>query len=290
MKILVAGSRGYLGGRFLDYLPGSQPADVDIADSAAVEAVLAAEQPDVLINAAGKTGRPNVDWCEDHKEETVRANVTGPLVLLDACRKYDVRLVHISSGCIYEGDNGGSGFTEEDEPNFQGSLYARSKIWAEQVLREFPTLILRLRMPFEGSTEARNLIMKLRKYERVLDAQNSLTYIPDFLRVASELIKKGQTGIYNVVNPGSASPIDVMKLYQEIVDPNHSFEPLELASLSDVVRAGRSNCLLSTKKLENEGIEILPVHDALREAMQKLQSEPLDSPASVPDHSPAACC
>ena len=43
--------------------------------------------PDVVINCAGKTGRPNVDWCEDHKEETVRANVTGPLILLDECRK-----------------------------------------------------------------------------------------------------------------------------------------------------------------------------------------------------------
>jgi len=28
-----------------------------------------------IINAAGVTGRPNVDWCEDHKIETIRSNV-----------------------------------------------------------------------------------------------------------------------------------------------------------------------------------------------------------------------
>jgi dTDP-4-dehydrorhamnose reductase len=42
--------------------------------------VLDEVKPDVVINAAGKTGKPNVDWCEDHKEETLRSNDTGPLV------------------------------------------------------------------------------------------------------------------------------------------------------------------------------------------------------------------
>ena len=27
-----------------------------------------------------KTGRPNVDWCEDHKTETLFSNVTAPLI------------------------------------------------------------------------------------------------------------------------------------------------------------------------------------------------------------------
>jgi dTDP-4-dehydrorhamnose reductase len=26
-------------------------------------------KPDHIINAAGITGRPNIDWCEDHKQE-----------------------------------------------------------------------------------------------------------------------------------------------------------------------------------------------------------------------------
>merc|ERR1711939_359529 len=32
-------------------------------------------KPTHILNAAGSTGRPNVDWCEDHKEETIRNNV-----------------------------------------------------------------------------------------------------------------------------------------------------------------------------------------------------------------------
>jgi 3,5-epimerase/4-reductase len=42
-------------------------------------------KPTHVLNAAGVTGRPNVDWCEDHKEETIRANVIGALNLVLLC-------------------------------------------------------------------------------------------------------------------------------------------------------------------------------------------------------------
>jgi 3,5-epimerase/4-reductase len=38
-------------------------------------------KPTHLFNGAGVIGRPNVDWCEDNKEATVRANVIGTLNL-----------------------------------------------------------------------------------------------------------------------------------------------------------------------------------------------------------------
>jgi dTDP-4-dehydrorhamnose reductase len=172
VKTLVFGPRSYLAQHFLASLPGVSASEADIADPAAVAAELDREKPDVVINCAGKTGRPNIDWCETHKEETVRGNVTGPLVLLEECGKRGIYWVHLSSGCIYEGDNGGRGFAETDEPNFHGSFYSRSKIWSDQILREFPTgpegkggvLILRLRMPFGNELHPRSLISKIAKY------------------------------------------------------------------------------------------------------------------------------
>src|SRR3989338_641709 len=215
MKILVFGAKGYLGHLFLKQYPDAVPSSVDIADSTAVSAELDRVKPDVVINAAGRTGRPNIDWCETHKEETLRSNLTGPLVLLEECGKRNIYWVHLSSGCIYEGDNGGRGFSEEDPPNFTGSFYSRVKGWCDQILREFPLLILRLRMPFDGSANERNLIVKLRKYPRVLDVQNSLTYLPDFLEAAKTLIGSRRTGIYNIVNSGTVSPYEIMELYKK---------------------------------------------------------------------------
>lgn len=274
MKILVFGANGFMGGLFLQAFEGSIGSTVDIADQAAVRAEIDRVQPDVVINAAGKTGKPNVDWCEDHKMETLRANVTGPLLLAEEAEKRGIRLVHMSSGCIYAGDNGGRGFTEDDAPNFGGSFYARTKSWSDQMLRDFPHVLqLRVRMPFEGSTHPRTLIGKLVKYNRVLDAANSISYVPDVLATAQTLIEKGATGTYNVVNPGIISPFEIMTLYKEIVDPSHAFEKLTLDDLPQVTKAGRSNCMLSSDKLTHEGIILPPIRERMREAMDEIAAK-----------------
>ncbi|MFH1444345.1 MAG: sugar nucleotide-binding protein [Candidatus Peregrinibacteria bacterium] len=267
MRILLFGGRGYMGGQFLKIYPDAVVPSVDIADSAAVARVLDAEKPDIVINAAGKTGVPNVDWCEDNKIETLHSNVLGPLVLLEECQQRNIYWVHLSSGCVYSGDNEGRGFAETDEPNFTGSYYSRTKAVCERALRDYPVLILRLRMPFDSSPHPRNLLSKLTKFERVLDVPNSITYLPDFLVAAEKLIAKRSTGIYNMVNEGAISPYHIMELYREIVDPTHWFERLLLDSLSQVVRAGRSNCVLSTEKLKGEGIAMRPIEEAARAAL-----------------------
>jgi dTDP-4-dehydrorhamnose reductase len=78
VRILLLGSRGYIGGHLQRQFPEALPSSIDIADPAAVAAELQLHAPDTVINAVGKTGTPNVDWCEDHKEETFRSNVLGP--------------------------------------------------------------------------------------------------------------------------------------------------------------------------------------------------------------------
>jgi dTDP-4-dehydrorhamnose reductase len=275
MKVLIFGGRGFLGSYFHTLYPQAATPFTDIADARAVAHVLEQERPDVVINAAGKTGWPNIDWCEDNKLATLRSNLTGPLVLLEELSKRNIYWVQIGSGCIYQGDNGGLGFREGDPPNFFGSFYSSCKAWLDQALKGFKVLTLRLRMPFDSSTQERNLLMKLRKYSRVLDIQNSMTCVGDFLEVTSQLIKRRAVGVYNVCNTGSISPYEIMQLYREIVDPEHSFVKLSLDRLPEVAKAPRSNCLLNTDKLKREGLDLPSVRDAVRSALSKLSAREL---------------
>ncbi|HAI98632.1 TPA: hypothetical protein DCL30_03815 [Candidatus Peribacteria bacterium] len=271
MTILIFGAKGYLGQAFLTVYPDAVTTNADIADPQAVANVLDEVKPTVVINTAGKTGRPNIDWCEEHKMETVRSNVLGPLVLLEECAKRKIYWVNLGSGCIYDGDNGGRGFSEEDEPNYSGSFYSRTKLWIDRILRDFPVLVLRLRMPFDGSVNPRSLITKISSYSRVLDVKNSITYLPDFLAASARLIEKRKTGLYNIVNPGAISPYEIMQMYQKIVDPARQFERLTMEQMPQVARTGRSNCILSGRKLEAEGIRMRPVTEAVQEALMKLK-------------------
>ena len=210
MKVLVLGRNGYLGSSFLKFRPDWAGSDVEITDPAKVAAELGKYEPDVVLNCVGKTGRPNIDWCENHPAATVASNLTGPLVVLNECIARGIRMVHIGSGCIYAGDNAGHGFAEEDPPNYRDSLYSRTKILADQALSEFPVLILRLRMPFDGSAHPRNLINRLLRYRHVVDVPNSLACLPDFIDVASQLIERRCSGVYHIVNPGMLSPYQIM--------------------------------------------------------------------------------
>lgn len=94
-------------------------------------------QPTRVINAAGVRGTPNVDWCEDHKEETIRANIIGATNLVDCCFLLGIHVTHFSSGCIYDYNDahppGGKAYTEEEEPNFYRSFYSNTKIIGEKV-------------------------------------------------------------------------------------------------------------------------------------------------------------
>jgi len=96
---------GYLGKRIADTLGYNLVSreEVNPLNLDSLKVFLDKEKPTVIINAIGKTGRPNIDWCETHKEETLESNVTVPINLSTECSKREIYFVHIGSGCIYNG-------------------------------------------------------------------------------------------------------------------------------------------------------------------------------------------
>ncbi|MFA5793188.1 MAG: sugar nucleotide-binding protein [Candidatus Gracilibacteria bacterium] len=267
MSILIFG-KGYIAGKFLDHFKkeGAEISisDVRIEDYSVVKAELELKKPDIVLNCAGKTGKPNVDWCEDNKMETLYSNVIAPLILARACNGLGIYMAHIGSGCVYTGDKDGGGYTECDEPTFDGSFYSRTKAWSEAMLKEFPILQLRLRMPLDSVPGERNFITKITAYKKVISVPNSISVISDFILASKSLIAKRATGVYNVTNPGTITHKEILDMYKEIVDPNFNYELFSLDELSKITKSGRSNCALCTNKLEKEGIHLRPVHEAVR--------------------------
>lgn len=127
---LLFGKNGWIGGQLITLLT-AQGKTFHLADSRSFNRESVVEEinkynPTHVLNAAGVTGRPNVDWCEDHKMETVRTNVVGTLTLADICAERGIHHLLYATGCIFEYDEahtiGGVSFTEEDKPNFHGNF------------------------------------------------------------------------------------------------------------------------------------------------------------------------
>ena len=284
-KILLLGASGYMGGAFKAALAkrnfqvlAPSRAEMNYSNFEVLHRYIRELGGiDFLINAAGFTGKPNVEQCEVRREETLQGNLLLPQMLSHLAAVENFRWLQISSGCIYEGDNGGNGFTEEDEPNFSFkynncSFYSGVKAVAETYLREDSRCyVARLRIPFDENDGPRNYITKLLTYPKTYDNINSISHIGDFVQSSLELYERDcPTGIYNITNEGSISTREVVAMIQKILNPSREFEYFaDDEEFYRVAKTPRSNCVLNINKLASVGLAIRPVRNALQEAMEK---------------------
>lgn len=228
--------------------------------------------PDFIINAAGFTGVPNVDACELRRADTVQGNINFPLYLE---RTFDCPILHLTSGCVYTGYKD-AGWTETDDPNFNwnnGSFYSATKAEFQKLWTEYgydkKSYLLRLRMPFGPDNLDKNLLMKLYKYDTLVDFENSITYLPDLARAVVKFIEdRPLPGIYNAVNPGG---IKTHQIAQMLGLTKRYYTEAEWNSKGI---APRSNCVLNTDKMQAI-YEFKPATTALVEAIDFIRSIPL---------------
>lgn len=148
--ILVTGSNGLLGQKLVELLTqqsdkkviatargenrlpfkeGYDYFSMDITKPEEVASVIEKTMPDVIVHGAAMT---NVDQCEFEKETCWAQNVKAVEYMVEACRKHDIFLCHVSTDFIFDGAAGP--YTEEGEAN-PLSFYGWSKYAAEKVVQ-----------------------------------------------------------------------------------------------------------------------------------------------------------
>lgn len=280
LKFLIYGKTGWIGG-LLGELCKAQGIEYEygsgrLENRSSLETDLATVKPTHVFNAAGVTGRPNVDWCESHKVETIRANVVGTLTLADVCREKGLILINYATGCIFEYDAGhplgsGIGFKEEDTPNFTGSFYSKTKAMVEELLKNYDNVCtLRVRMPISSDlTNPRNFITKITRYQKVVDIPNSMTILDELLPISIEMAKRNLTGIWNFTNPGVVSHNEILEMYRDYIDPSFKWNNFTLKEQAEVIIAPRSNNELDASKLSKEFPEMKSIKESLIENVFK---------------------
>jgi dTDP-4-dehydrorhamnose reductase len=282
--IYLLGGSGYVGQAYQQLLEKKgipfrniRRVDVDYSDVGRLVEMLRKDRPEFLINAAGYTGKPNVDACELHKAECLFGNAVLPGRIAQACEAAEVPWGHVSSGCIFTGTRpDGSGFTEEDAPNFSFrqnncSFYSGTKALGEEVLAGQPNVyVWRLRIPFDHKDSPRNYLTKVMRYSRLLEAENSISQLEEFVAATFACWEKRVPfGTYNVTNPGSVTTRRVVELIEEsgVCKKAWDFFESEEEFMQIAAKTPRSNCVTSSAKLASVGIEMTPVEDAIRAAL-----------------------
>jgi dTDP-4-dehydrorhamnose reductase len=132
IRVGVTGASGNVGTAL--YKRGAVPLDCDIRDINSVRKVLKKERPDILVNAASKSG---VDWCEakENQEEVIKVNSRGLWNLAVVAEELKIPVVALSTDHIFDGKHGP--YRENYRRTLPVNYYGLSKWAMEEGARAF---------------------------------------------------------------------------------------------------------------------------------------------------------
>lgn len=277
-KMLIFGE-GQLGTAYRGYFSRREDwkvvmaKDVDIRDRTAVETLIRVERPSIVLNTAAQT---DIDWCERNQEEAFSVNTLGARNVARAAEDVGAYLVHLSSGCVMESKDANDIHTEDDPPS-PLCFYSWTKVWADELLMDrvkhgtLKALIVRPRQLLSSIVSPRNALIKMLTYTKFIDTPNSCTIVEDLLNVTGQLIDRGATGIFNVVNPGILTPYRIAHVLKETIAPDMEFTKISKAELDAMTYARRVDAVLSVAKLASWGITLPDIESRLRSTCNDLK-------------------
>ena len=286
--LLFYGSKGWIGGLFLEYLKNNNfkntykvfegTARLDNKKDMLIE--ISAIKPTHVISFTGRThGTINgqvvntIDYLEYPGKlvENINDNLFGPIQLATICKNKKIHYTYLGTGCIFNSSGLDTEtpqeFDEESLPNYFGSGYSIVKGFTDRLMHDLPVLNLRIRMPISSSSNPRNFINKIMKYEKICSISNSMTVLDDFFPIFVELIFSKKTGTFNCTNPGTISHNEILEMYREIVNPSFTWKNFTLEEQQKILKSDRSNNMLDTTKIEKLCPEIKNIKDSVKSIM-----------------------
>ena len=262
IKLLIFGSKGWIGNQFVDYLK-SNDRDIDFIETDVradneeeVEKIILDYKPTNIISFIGRTygnGINSIDYLEQKGmlKYNVRDNLFAPMVLANLSNKYNIHYIYLGTGCIFNQTNPlDKSYKEEDKADFFGSSYSTVKGFTDRLMRLYPnTLNLRIRMPIVDYKHPRNFITKITEYYKITSMPNSMTILKDFYPIMVDLIKRKETGTLNLVNPQVITHNEILEMYKEIIDPLFEWKNFTIEEQNQILKSERSNNQMDTSKL-----------------------------------------
>ena len=209
MRILVIG-KGFLGSEFAaNGYTTLDRADFDVSQSLVNWKSASSEQElravlapwDVVVNCIGKA---SARWCNQRGNwNGVHViNALWPRCLSYICESMGKRLVHISTGCLYDTNV----FPQSEASSVAAHCpYTLSKWAGEQWMNLDSDIVIRPRLLFNHQQVHGNLLWRMRQFPSFLEEPNTFTATIDIVRATEALLDAGVSGIFNVGCTGKYS-------------------------------------------------------------------------------------
>jgi dTDP-4-dehydrorhamnose reductase len=234
----------------------------DLLEPYAVNSILDKGKPDWLINCASLA---DLEACDSNPGVARGLNADLPGRLAAACRKREIRFVHVSTDAVFDGQQAGF-YTEADAPNPLGT-YAETKLAGEgAVLMANPGAIV-ARVNFYGwSLGGRRSLAEFffnnLTHSKSMSGFTDVIFCPMFVghtvRILVKMLEKGLKGLYHLVGTQSMSKYQFgVEIARKFGLPESEISPKSILSSSLTARRSH-NLSLSTHKLSTDLGEALP--------------------------------
>jgi len=269
MKILLTGAAGQLG-RALQAAAARQGweavatdlSDLDITDAREVRDRLRRHRPEAVINAAAAT---RVDDLEADRDLAFRVNSLGPRNLAVACRRLDLKLVHLSSDYVFDGAKT-EPYVEWDAPA-PLSVYGWSKLLGERAVREQCPNHFIVRTAWLYGLPGPNFVQAILARARSLAPGQELKVVHDqrgtptsALALAPQLLALVATvafGTYHATCQGVATWYDFAGLILKTAGLATPLRPCTTAAFPRPAPRP-ANSVLANRMLQLEGLDLMP--------------------------------
>jgi dTDP-4-dehydrorhamnose reductase len=176
-KVVIVGAGGQLGqelvrtaGPGVECLPLAR-SQLDIANPAAIAEGLAGLAPQAVINTAAYTA---VDKAESEHEAAQLANTLGPGHLAQVCREQGIRLLHVSTDFVFDGEAAHP--YAPNAPTAPLGEYGRSKLGGELAVCSAQPQALILRTGWVYSSYGNNFVKTML---RLMAQRDELAVVAD---------------------------------------------------------------------------------------------------------------
>lgn len=233
MKLLIIGASGVLGSRlYNDAIKKKYNVmgtfysheceglfHLDMTDRSGVHRIFNFFRPEAVVICGGVT---DVDLCEEKPKLAEEVNIKGTINLIKKTREYEARLALLSSDFIFNGENGPYA---EDDKAMPLNVYGRTKLEAENAVRESlkDYLIIRTAQLYGPDYRGRNFAVKIiknmksgKEVHAAEDLYSTPTYVGSLSACIIELLKRGKNGILNVAGSDFINRVDYINKISDI--------------------------------------------------------------------------
>ena len=289
MRVLITGSNGQLGSEIKDLYSNYEKLEcifrdlprLDICNVALLDKFITDHNINAVINCAAYT---DVDKAEENIEKAEQVNVIGISNLVNALKKVNGKLIHISTDYVFDGNN--TNPYKESDPVSPNGVYGQTKRSGELSVTNSSIDAIVIRTSWLYSSFGNNFVKTMLRLANdkeslkvIFDQKGTPTYAKDLAKTCLDILSddslenisdKGK--IYHYSNEGVTSWYDFATAIMDIVNIDCKVLPIETKDYPTQAKRPQYSVLDKSKIKSDFKITIPYWRDSLANCIKKIKT------------------